>query len=172
MSPTLKVRPQGSFGRWLDARFEKIMRFVLGVPKEATQRTHRWNNHHLKEERVAHLHSSLMVRHEGDPTARKLPPVTILAGAVSHLTRFGGWQRYLALAPRGLGADAWYIGWRWNGGAGVSRVPNTTPVRVLVGPGVTEWFAIRVSDTTQIPLIKIGEGKIGDGGQFTDLPLF
>lgn len=172
MSPTLRVRPQGSFGRWLDARFEKIMRFVLGVPLEATQRTHRWNNHHLNEERVAHLYSDLMVRHEGDPGARKLPPVTILAGAVSHLTRFGGWQRYLVVAPKDLNAGSWYIGWRWDGSAGVSRVQNTGAARVLIGPGPTEWFAIRGTDNAQIPLIKIGEGKIGQGGQFSDLPLF
>lgn len=172
MPPTLKVRPQGSFGRWLDARFEKAMRFVLGVTKEATQRTHRWNNHHLKEAATAHLLSEWMVAHRGDPHARKLPPVTILAGALSHLTRFGGWQRYLVVAPEDLDAGPWHIGWRWKGGAGVSRVSNVGAARVLIGPDATEWFAIRVSDNTQTPLIKIGEGKIGKGGKFSNLPLF
>lgn len=172
MSPTLKVRPQGSFGRWLDVRFESIMRFVLGVPIEATQKTHRWNNHHLKEGQVAHLFANWMVGHSGDPHARKLPPVTILAGALSHATRFGGWQRYLVLAPQDPDAGLWYIGWRWKGGAGVSRISVATPVRVLIGPGPTEWFAIKASDDHQIPLNKIGEGKIGESGQFSDLPLF
>lgn len=90
MSPMLNVRPQGSFGRWLDARFEGVMRFVLGVSIEATQKTHRWNNHHLKEEQIAHLFQEWMVNHKGDPNARKLPTITILAGAQAHMTRFGG----------------------------------------------------------------------------------
>jgi hypothetical protein len=148
------------------------MRFVLGAPNEATQRTHRWNNHHLKEEQVAHLLADWMVSHGGDPAARELPKVTILAGAVSHATRFGGWQKYLALAPENQDSEEWYIGWRWKGGAGVSRIPNLGGVRVLVGPGATQWFAIRASDQTQVPLAKIGEGVIGDGGMHSHLPLY
>jgi hypothetical protein len=112
-----------------------------------------------------------MVHHSGDPTARTLPPVTVVAGALSHLTRFGGWQRYLVVAPQEHNNGQWYIGWRWKGGAGVSRVPSVSAVRVLIGPGPTEWFAIRASDQTQIPLIKVGVGKIGES-QFSNLPLF
>jgi len=172
VSLTLKIRPQGLFGRWLDARFEGIMRFVLGVPIEATQRTHRWNNHHLREEQVAHLFSDWMVSHSGDSTARKLRKFTILAGALSHVTKFGGWKRYLVLAPDDSQIEEWFIGWRWKGGAGVSRIPITGAVRVLIGPGATQWFAIRASDQTQVPLTKIGEGRIGEKEMYSQLPLF
>jgi hypothetical protein len=47
-------------------------------------------------------------------------------------------------------------------------------MHLLIGrPGaVCEWFAIRASDNKQIPLTKIGEGTIGEGGEFSLLPLF
>lgn len=180
MLSRLAVRPQGILGRFADSQFEQVMRYVSGAPKEATQRTHRWNNHHLSEAAVSHLRSECMVRHEGDPDARKLPRVPILAGSLAHMTRFGGWQQYLVLgvdakAMETVLSHRWYIGWRWKGGAGVSRIPTLGALRVLVGPQPTEWFGIGADETVcnmQIPIRKIAEGRIGDEGRYSKLPLF
>jgi len=166
----LSVRAQGPFGRWVDLKFEWVMRHVSGAPEEAPQRTHRWNNHHLKEEDVSHLNAGWMVSHRGDQSARKIPQIQVLAGALAHVTKYGGWQSYLVLSPETM--KDWHIGWRWRGGAGVSRVVTKGPVRVLVGPNPTEWFGIEAGTNTQIPITQIGTGKIGDGGTFARIPLF
>jgi hypothetical protein len=171
LAPKLEVCAQGPIGRWVDVKFEWVMRHVSGVPLEATQRTHRWNNHHLKEEDVAHLNAEWVVAHQGDQNARKLPRVPVLAGALAHVTKYGGWKRYLVLAPDTT-HDYWHIGWRWPGGAGVSRVRAKGPVRVLVGPGPTEWFGIEADTNVQIPIIQIGDGHVGDNSEFSQVPLF
>ncbi len=170
MALTLKVTAQGPIGRWADRNFEWVMRHVSGAPNEATQRTHRWNNHHLRAGDVSHLSTGWMVTHQGEPGARKLPNAPILAGALAHVTRYGGWKHYLVLQP--YEEYDWHIGWRWSDGAGVSRVIVRGPVRVLVGPNPTKWFGIAVTTNVQIPIIKIGEGRIGDGSPFSDIPLF
>lgn len=171
MAAKLSVRAQGPLGRWVDRKFEVVMRYVSGASNEAPQTTHRWNNHHLAEECVAHLNPEWMVAHQGDPSSRKLPRVPVLAGALAHLTRYGGWQRYLVLEPE-TESHEWHIGWRWPGGAGVSRIKTNGPVRVLVGPGPTEWFGVSARTNVQIPIKRIGEGHIGHAGQFTNVPLF
>lgn len=170
MAPKLEVRAQGPVGRWADVQFEWVMRYISGAPVEATQRTHRWNNHHLNEKDVAHLHSGWMIAHQGDQTARKVPRVPLLAGALAHAAKYGGWKHYLVLVPDTTGE--WHIGWRWSGGAGVSRVQTKGSVRVLIGPHFTEWFGIEAVTNRQIPIKQIGEGQIGDGGPFSKVPLF
>lgn len=111
-----------------------------------------------------------MVAHQGDQNARKLPRISVLAGALAHVTQYGGWKRYLVLAPDT--ARDWYIGWRWPGGAGVSRVRVKGPVRVLIGPGPTEWFGIEADTNVQVPITQLGEGRVGDNGEFSQVPLF
>jgi hypothetical protein len=125
-----------------------------------------------------------MVSHEGDPGAQKPFLIPILAGAQAHTTKYGGWQRYLVLAPDNeSSAGDWYLGWRWPssqakfgipipGGAGVSRIPTSGPKRVLIGPGFAEWFGIRADTNEQIPIMQIGDGCIGNGGEHKDVPLF
>jgi hypothetical protein len=111
-----------------------------------------------------------MVAHKGISEARALPHVPLIAGALAHLTRFGGWKHYLVLASQTT--EDWHIGWRWSMGAGVSRVPVSGPVRVLVGPDPTEWFGISAYTNRQVPIHIIGEGRIGEGGKFSQVPLF
>lgn len=170
MAPKLEVRAQGPVGRWVDTKFEGVMRYISGAPAEATQRTHRWNNHHLNEKDVAHLNAKWMIAHQGDQNARKLPRVPVLAGVLAHATKYGGWKHYLVLTPDTT--HYWHIGWCWRGGAGVSRVLVTGSVRVLVGPGPTEWFGIEAGTNVQIPITQIGEGRIGDNSEFSQVLLF
>ena len=146
------------------------MRHISGAPLEATQKTHRWNNHHLKEDQIKHLIGEWMVYHKGDKKARKLPSTPIVSGASAHLTKYGGWKCYLVIEPE-FNLN-WHIGWHWQGGAGVSRVLSRGPVRVLIGPTATRWFGIEVESNIQLPIRKIGEGVIGDGSEFSQIPLF
>ena len=166
MAQKLVVCAQGSLGRRVDERLEWVMRQLSGYPDEEPQRTHRWNNHHLREEDVAHLNIDWMVNHPGDDGASKPFPVPILAGAQAHIT----WKRYLVLEPNST--NTWYVGWRWPGDAGVSRIPSIGLKRVLIGPGPTEWFGIDANTQEQIPIKQIGEGKVGDGGEFAHIPVF
>lgn len=170
MAPKLNVRAQGPIGRWVDKEFEWVMRHVSEASGESIQRTHRWNNHYLSEAQVAHLDTEWMVSHTGDPSAKTVPSVPILAGASAHATKYGGWKRYLVLTPNTM--SHWHIGWRWPGGAGVSRVLTRGPVRVLLGPGSAEWFGIEAYTNVQIPITQIGEGRIGCNGEFSHIPLF
>ncbi len=170
MTQKLRVHAQGPIGRWADERLEWAMRYVSGAPTEAPQRTHRWNNIHLKVGDVSHLSTGGMVAHQGKPDARKVPKVPILSGALAHATKYGGWKHYLVLQP--ADEQEWHIGWCWSDGAGVSRVIVRGPVRVLIGPNPAKWFGIAVTANVQIPLVQIGEGRIGDGGPFSHLPLF
>jgi hypothetical protein len=156
---------------WLDRSAEGLMRHLLGVPEEGLQVTHRWNNHHLHEKDVSHLYSDWMASHPGDPNARKMPKFPF-AHALAHSTRYGGWQRYLVLDTVSSAEEEWYVGWRWQGGQGVSRIAIQGPRRVLIGPGSTEWFGISAFDNSQTPIRIIGGGIVGDGGEYSKLPIF
>ena len=169
--PKLNVKPQTPLEMWLDRSAEGLMRHLLGVPQEGLQVTHRWNNHHLREKDVSHLYEDWMVSHLGDPSAQKMPNLPF-AHALAHSTKYVGWQRYLVLDMAFSAEEEWYIGWRWKGGQGVSRITLKGPRRVLLGPGPTEWFGIAVSDNSQVPIKIIGEGKIGGGGKYSHLPIF
>ena len=151
------------------------MRLLSGVPEEEPQRTHRWNNHHLPETAVAHLKSEWMVSHPGNPAARTLPLLPF-AHALAHVQKWGGWPTYLVLQPLDP-SHTWYVGWRWQGGAGVSRVAVRGSLRVLVGPNFAEWFGIGAANYVkdfQIPIEKVGEGEVADDDsvQWSHLPLF
>lgn len=173
MLPQLKVKKQGAVGLWLDQQTQWLMRHLIGVSEEALQKTHRWNNHHLPEHALASLLESLMIFHPGDTEAASFGKMPIVSTARSHMTRYGGWKKYLVLAPPAGDANvAWHIGWKWPGGGGVSRITVRGPVRVLVGPGPTHWFGVSLGDNFQIPLEQIGTGIIGDGSSSRELPLF
>lgn len=111
-----------------------------------------------------------MVVDQGDINSRKLPQIHILAGVLAHLTILGGWRHYVVITPD-TDVD-WHVGWHWPDGVGVSRISVRGPVRLLVPPNFIEWFGISASTNLQIPLRKTGEGWIGDGGEFSQLPLF
>ena len=165
------VRAQGPLGRWADKNFEWVMSHLSDTQEEVAQKTHRWNNHHLRPSNLEHLNSDWMVSHKGNPNARKLPRIPILAGALAHATRYGGWRHYLVITPE-ANVSSWYVGWRWKGGGGVSRIKNQGAARVLVGPNQTEWFGIETHFQHQVPIKIIGEGHIGNKSMFSKIPLF
>jgi|AntRauTorckE6833_2_1112554.scaffolds.fasta_scaffold00223_26 hypothetical protein len=145
------------------------MRYLSDAPNEEPQRTHFWNNHHLRRSDTDFLRPEGMVYRSGDPHARTTP-LSWLNGAFAHMPRYGGWSTYLVLQPT-MATGHWHVGWRLPESAGVSRIPIRGPLRVLVGPGPTEWFGISVPANIQIPIECIGSGVIGHGGRFAQLPL-
>ncbi len=85
-----------------------------------------------------------------------------------HLTRWGGWKDYVVLEPEFQGE--WYVGWWTITSAGVSRIPLTGAVRMLCGPQPTVFFGLN-REGVQIPIRKVGNGRIGDRGTYRSLPL-
>jgi hypothetical protein len=161
----LIVRPIGRFARIADTLMVPIMH-VLSGSLETPQRTHRWNNKHLREEDVAHLDRELMVHSEGRPDALKkegrFPRF--------HTPIFGGWRDYFVVYPDSDEVK-WYVGWISKAAIGVSRIPLQGSGRVLEANEEAWFFAIHATTLAQLQLYCVGRGRIGDGGEFKDLPL-
>lgn len=137
---------QGPFGLWLDDLFRPIMLWLQDNTAEEPQRTHPWNWTRIPNETARlRLGRDQMAPVAADPKACKrywFPYPKF------HMPRFGGWNQYVVLTPaRGtqkwIPGETWYIGWIGDEGeACVSRVPLTTPVRMLRGPTKTKFFAL------------------------------
>lgn len=156
------MSPQGWRGKLADKLMAPIMYLGAGTFQEVPQRTHRWNNAKLKPEDIAHLLQDQMVTCEGDPEAIDMGWIRF------HLPIFGGWQNYVVLEP--LINTTWHVGWITPRVIGISRIELLGPVRVLLGPHPISFFAVDWKNN-QRPVRKIGEGKIGDGGEFSRVPL-
>lgn len=164
MGNRLGLKPLGLVARTADCAMSPIMRLVSGAPTEAPQRTHRWNNVHLKEGDLDFLDETLMVSCAGMKSRVQSH------GAASHVTIFGGWKPYVVIRPRNI-EEKWHIGWRAGNVHGVSRIVLRGPVRVLIGPGDVWFFGVREMSDEQIQIMKIGFGEIGDGGPHSQTPL-
>jgi hypothetical protein len=87
-----------------------------------------------------------------------------------HIPCFGGWKKYIVLKPAQTLTEEWYVGWIAGQHIGVSRIPITDMVRVLIGPDDSTFFAV-TQDGTQLPLQCTSEGEIGSGGLYRWVPL-
>ena len=159
------IVPLSETERSWDRRMEGVMRWVLNAPGEEPQKTHFWNNRHLKLGEAATLKAELMVKSSGSPRSAHAP---------SPFHHFGrrfkcGWVDYAVIEPDGY-EGVWYIGWTWDGGQKVSRIPIVGRARTLEGPGPANFFGIDASGR-QIKLRLVGRGRIGEGGPFAKDPL-
>lgn len=165
MSRRFYVPPRGIAARFADWLAYPVMRFPFITDwGESPQLTHFWNNIRFAREKTDGLDPELMVKCMGDPDAiirRRRWDVRF------HL---GGWSRYVVLEPYEW-RDDWYVGWVTKSGAGVSQIPITRRVRMLVGPDDVAFFAVRSSDYRQIGLHEVGRGTLGDRGAFRLVPL-
>lgn len=152
------------------------MKLLSGSIKESPQKTHAWNNHHLKLSQVSYLDTSKMIHKRGLPCSVKwqwqirLYQIPYLGGVLKHLAIFGGWKNYAVVGPEDL-EIVWYPGWTGQGFAGVSRIPAKGPVRLLIGPDDASFFGI-TSSGDQVRLKKVGQGKIGKNPVYSRIPLY
>ena len=161
------VKPQGFIGRIADWLLLPVMYLLQGTVWEKPQRTHVWNNTKFKQSALrSQLSDESLLVHPGEPGANApfwfgIPRF--------HMPLFGGWRKFIVLETPSLGA--WHVGWvTTHGFVGVSRVPINGPVRVLIGPGESIFFAIK-EDGTVYRIRKVGEGLIGEAGEFSHVPL-
>lgn len=163
------VRPIHPVEWLLDWLMMPIMWTLQCCRIEALQRTRRWNNHHLDGSDVEYLDRGDMVFHRGDPNAHR--PWLLGVIPLFHLPCLGGWKQYVVIRPRDHLTIGWHVGWIAGEHAiGVSRIPLSGRVKVLVGPGECQWFGITAKGE-QVALRKIGQGRLGDSGPWRYVPL-
>jgi hypothetical protein len=162
----IQFKRQGYLGRIADYLMMPIMYVLQGTIHEVPQRTHRWNNIHLRNLEIDHLHADWVVIVPGDQTANErwfgLVPLF-------HMPIFGGWKKFIVIAPVEESGE-WYIGWVAFDALGISRIPLTGPVRVCIGPRQGQFFGLD-ADGRQIPISRVGEGVIGKAGKYSHIPL-
>lgn len=162
--PHIDIVPEGVVGRFFTKLLSLPMKLCSGAFRESPQVTHFWNNRPLSTIEVGVLEESFMTPACKDETALSRKH---RADVRFHLPIFGGWSRYVVIAPR-VGhviEDYWFIGWDalGKGNTGISLVPiKGRRVRVLLGPEDTCFFGID-RNGNQIPVMIIAMGRIGDG---------
>lgn len=165
MDATFHVPKLGSIARVADALVLPIMRLpIITHPGESPQLTHFWNNIRVPRSSTDHLDTRWMVKCKGDKNAQRRQ---YRLDVRFHL---GGWCQYVVLKPFDT-YDQWYVGWITPNSAGVSRIPITERVRMLIGPDDVQFFGVRRWDNKQIILGHVGNGKLGNGSDFKQLPL-
>lgn len=162
----IKFKPQTRVGAFADMLMMPIMYLLQGNFSELPQRTHRWNNRHLKNLDITDLHIEKMAVAMGVPGAheRWLGPIPLF-----HMPVFGGWRKFVVLEPVEK-TDIWFVGWVAFDALGVSKIPLKNSVRLGVGPRQAEFFGVD-RNGQQIAIRVVGEGSIGEAGKYARVPL-
>lgn len=169
----IKFTSEGAIGAFFDWLMRPIMYWLQGNFDEEPQRTHFWNNIRVSALQGLDVLSTLMtipgvdsgvVRISADTNA--IPRFSLFP--VFHAPRFGGWKNFVVLEPT-QEIDEWYVGW-FSFGVGVSVIPIKDRVRVLVGPDEVIFFGVD-KDGRGIPIKSIGQGFIGQAGEYAKVPL-
>lgn len=161
----IKIKRQSFLGRIADGLMVPIMYLLQGNFRELPQRTHRWNNVHLKSVQISDLHAEKIIFFDGDSRAHRrwLGPIPLF-----HMPVFGGWKKFGVIEPVDE-VDEWFIGWLAFDIVGISQIPLSGPVRIGLGPRQAEYFGID-SGGNQIKIKEVGEGYIGKAGVFAQVP--
>lgn len=138
-----------------------IMYLISGTFRETPQRGHRWNNLRFSRETVKDLDRSIMVHCTGKSDKVFRSRWLFLF----HIPIIGGWRNYVVLAPI-TPVHKWHVGYITNDVIGVSRIPLSQRVRMLLGHGEVSFYGIDAQTHEQIPITQIGEGRIGGDGKF------
>lgn len=143
-----------------------VMYLLQGNVREVPQQTHFWNNKKYHAKNLTFLSSEMIVtvKNDEDATQRYLGIIPIF-----HMPIIGGWKKFVVLAPR-TQQDIWYIGWVAGDVIGISQIKLDDKVRVLRGPSIVQFFGIN-EHGQQIAIDLISEGKIGDAGKYSQVPL-
>jgi hypothetical protein len=162
----IQLRKQGLVGRTVDYLMVPIMYLLQGNFHEVPQRTHRWNNQHLKSEDVTDFDADMTLSVEGDATAlgRWFGPIPLF-----HMMIFGGWKKFVVIKPT-VPQSEWFVGWVVSDAFGVSQIPIRDAVRLGLGPEPAQYFAVD-QEGRQIDIDIVGYGEIGVAGEFSRVPL-
>ena len=162
----IPIKRQGFIGWFADICMMPLMYALQGTIRELPQRTHRWNNQHLRNLEVDHLHANKVLIVSGDSEARDrwFGPIPLF-----HMPIFGGWKKFVVVHPKNRSAE-WFVGWVAFDALGVSKIPVAGPVRVCIGPRQGQFFGLD-ADGVQIDIEVVGEGRIGQAGQYGTIPL-
>lgn len=164
---TVPIRPQGAPGAIADGFVQPLMYAFQGNARALPQRTHRWNNHHLKGDFRWLSPEAAVELTVGDPN--------LWPGLLDPLTRhapiLGGRPNLLVVDRREYCPEPWFIGWSWRAGQlGVSRIPLFGPVRVTIGAGSCSFFGFTVAGQ-QVSISEIGRCTIRDPRPWEHTPL-
>jgi hypothetical protein len=159
----IKIVEEGVFGQLADLLVNPVMYLIAGTVRESAQRTHLWNNRKLSKEEAESLTTNLMVHCKGIPGETAIWPIF-------HIPIFGGWRRYVVLAPVDERTGDWFVGWKWSSGTDILQISIRDAVRMLEGPRDVSFFGVG-KNGVQIKIKKIGAGQIGDGGEWSYIPL-
>jgi|SRR6185369_2206664 len=157
------IPPLGWRARTADFLMTPIMYLAAGTFRESPQRTHRWNNKKLTRDEAKQLDPLQMAFCLGVSGA--IPK----NGLRFHIPILGGSRDYVVLNPKT--SEEWYVGWKSDHSNGISRIRLRGPVRMLLGMGCVSFFAVSAEFPFQVPLEKMGQGRIGENGQYSHIPL-
>jgi len=139
------------------------MRLISGAPFETPQSTRFWNNRKLTRESSEKIPRSMKLLCYGIPEEKKR---WLGFTPIFHIPILGGWKNFVVLKPRGSYNKEWHVGWITEDNVfGISLVPITGGVRLLLGPGDVKFFAIG-AEGRLMELKEVGRGKIGDNGPY------
>lgn len=171
----LSIEPLPKYTRVFDILMVPIMFVLRGFKLDSLQETHAWHVKHLNLNDIKRIDLKLAAMHKGTDA-------TIYHGRYSflfHAPIFGGWKSYVVFEVDASDTP-FHIGWIVRNAethdfveAGMQRLPiNATRIRMLAGPPSyqTYFFAVNQSGE-QIPLRKVGQGRLGDGN-YLDVRLF
>ncbi len=158
MLPRFTIEPLPWWTRWLDRLLLPLMHVATGTFffRGKPQRTHRWHVQPIPCKVKSTLDKCSMVIHFGDQKAAKRH---LFGLPICHLPIIGGWRVFVVVCPVEAAA-AWHVGWICKDSAGINRIPLCGPVRMLVGPDKVRFFGVCPTTGAQIPLRKLGAGKL------------
>lgn len=167
MSGTWNVKSMGWISKVADMLMTPLMYLASGTFSEAPQRTHRWNIEEIPKDVFGGFDPDMMATVPGIPGTFDGP-----RRVKFHVPIFGGWRDYAVIEPA-VEVGAWHPGWTTgvDNGGGVSRLRFVGPARVLRASGDMYFFGIDAETGEQIPVRRIGEGRIGRGGEFSGVDL-
>ncbi len=163
----LTVKEESLFAYVGDMLMLPIMYILQGTIKEVPQRTHFWNNKKFTNSATKHLDSAQIITVDGDQNAVKrwwgfVP--------IFHMPILGGWKCYIVIEPA-VPQDKWFVGWVVGDTmVGVSNIVLKNRVRLLKGANPAQFFGLN-EHGEQIIIRVVGEGKVGLGGEFKNVPL-
>ena len=166
MQKTIVPTKQGVIGRMADYLMLPVMYLLQGNFNEIPQRTHRWNNQHLNNHTIKHLHANMIEIIQGVPGEyrRWFVPIPLY-----HMPIIGGWKKFVVLQPK-KDIGEWYVGWVAFDALGLSKIPINGSVRTGIGPRQAQFFGL-TNDGCQIDIDVVCDGESGKAGEFAKIPL-